>query len=72
MNWVLAPSPELQRRGDAAYAELMSLRAVMAERELARKHSEDEQSRLQALRAEEQLQAVREEITSLRCVTLSF
>ena len=72
LNCVLDPSPELQRRGDVAFAELMSLRAVMAERELARSHSEDEQSRLQALRAEEQLRAVREEIASLRCVTLSF
>ena len=64
----LARSRELQRRGDAAYAEAVKLRAAVAERARAKANAEADRTRLQASRAEEQLRVVRAEIASLRCV----
>ena len=64
----IARSLELQRRGDAAYAEAVKLRAAVAERARTKANAEAEHTRLQTLRAEEQLRIVRAEIASLRCV----
>jgi hypothetical protein len=64
---VSTSSADLQRRGNAAHAELQVLRAAVAERERLRSVVADERARLEKIRAQEKLQNLRSEIESLRC-----